>query len=85
MFIVVYNDDCGLCIPMQWDSDCAGAICICGSGKVVVFSERKAAQKAIDVSAKFAALCKAQGKPANEDFIGNCRKFVRVMACIPNR
>jgi hypothetical protein len=82
MFIVVYNDDDCLCLPMQWDSDCKGALCVCGTGDIVVFSDRKAARRAIDISSKFAALCKAQGKPANEDFLGDCRKHVRIMPCV---
>lgn len=83
MFIVVYNDDDCLCLPMGWDKDCDGALStIVGGGPVVLFSDRAAARKAIDVSAKYAALCKAQGKPASEHFLGECRKHVRIVPCV---
>ena len=81
--IVVWADDMGLCIPMGWDDDCEGAIC--GFQKdVALFSDRREARRAIDISTKFAALCKAQGKPANEDFLGECRRNVRVVPLRPN-
>lgn len=84
MFIVVYDDNDCLCLPMGWDDDCAGALCSPTGDRVALFASREAARKAIDISAKFAALCRAQGKPANDDFIGTARKNVRVLACHPN-
>lgn len=85
MFIVIYDDDDCLCIPQSWDKDCDGAIC---SGNlddaVAVFDSRASARKAIDISAKYAALCKSQGKPANEDFLGECRKKLRLIPLQPN-
>ena len=86
MFIVIYDDDDCLCIPQSWDSACVGAICSGNRGDTVaMFESRAAARRAIDISAKFAALCKSQGKPANEDFIGECRKNIRVVPLIPNK
>ena len=68
---------------MGWDDDCAGAIC--GVNKTVaMFDSRKAARTAINISTKFALLCKAQGKPVNLDFLGECRKNLRVVPCVPN-
>lgn len=85
MYIVVFNDGDSLLIPMGWDSDCDGALCCISAGPVVVFSDRAQARHAIDVSAKFAALCKAQGKPANDDFLGKFRKFVKIVPCVPEK
>jgi len=85
MFIVIYDDDDCLCIPQSWDADCAGAICSGSRDKeVAVFESRDAARKAIGISAKFAALCKSQGKPANEDFLGKFRKNLRIVQLVPN-
>lgn len=86
MYMIVWDDDQGLCVPMAFDGDCAGAVCAIGhKNKVAVFADRKSARKAIDISAKFAALCKAQGKPANDDFLGECRKNLRVVECETGR
>ena len=85
MYIIEYNDGDSLCIPMTWDDECAGAVCSgASSSPVAIFPDRAAARRAIDISAKFAALCKAQGKPANDDFFPPCRKNVRIRACKPN-
>jgi hypothetical protein len=86
LFIVVWDDEQGLCVPMVWDSECEGAICggIGAKDRVALFTDRKAARKAIDISAKWAALNKAQGKVANDDFLGDCRKCLRVVECKPN-
>lgn len=83
LFIVVWDDQQGVCAPLGWDEDCEGAIC-CDGDSVAIFASRKAARKAIDISAKFAALCKAQGRPANDDFIGEGKRNLRVIPCQPN-
>lgn len=85
MFIVVFdNGDC-LCIPMVEDKDCQGALS-CGSmdgkDKVALFLDRKQARKAIEISTKFALLCKSQGKPVNVDFIGYAKKCVKIIPCV---
>lgn len=82
-FIVVWDDQMGVCAPLGWYDDCEGALC-CASGSVAVFRSRAAAKKAIDISARFAALRKAQGKPTNEDFIGAARRNLRLLRLIPN-
>lgn len=83
MFTVIYDDyDC-LCVSMVWDQDCEGALCA-GVGaldKVALFKSRADARKAIDVSAKWAALNKAKGLPHNDDFLGEYRKNLRVVPC----
>lgn len=80
MYIVIYDDGNCLCIPQSWDKDCAGAICSGSYNEAVaVFVGRAEARKAINISAKFAALRKAQGQPANEDFLGECIKNLRVV------
>jgi hypothetical protein len=82
-FIVLWDDQQGVNCPMGWDADCAGAIC-CMNDSVAIFSDRKAARKAIAISTKYALLCRAQGKPVNLDFLGECRKNLRVVPCKPN-
>lgn len=82
-FIVVFDDENGLCVPFGWDYECKGAIC-CNSGKVSLFLDRKSARRAIDISAKFAALRKSQGIPENTDFSPACRKSIRIMECVPS-
>ena len=86
LFIVCWDDQQGLCVPMVWDADCQGAICggIGEKDKVAIFTSRQSARKAIDISTKWNALLKAQGKPRNEDFEGECRKNLRVVECLPN-
>lgn len=82
-FIVLWDDEMGVCCPMGWDEDCDGALC-CITESVALFDSRKAARKAIDISAKFAQLRRSQGKPVNLDFIGDARKKLRVVPCRPN-
>lgn len=86
LFMVCWDDQQGLCVPMVWDADCQGAICggIGEKDKVAIFTSRQSARKAIDISTKWNALLKAQGKPRNEDFEGECRKNLRVVECLPN-
>lgn len=84
MFIVVYDDRNGLCVPQVWDTDCEGAICTgrsAGTDTVALFDSRKAARAAIDISAKFAELCKSQGKPHNEDYLKPYRKNLHIQPC----
>lgn len=82
-YVVLWDDNMGVCCPMGWDADCAGAIC-CLDKSVASFASRKAARKAIDISTKYALLCRAQGKPVNLDFRGACRKNLRIVECVPN-
>jgi hypothetical protein len=77
-FIVLWSDE-NLIIPYGWNADCDGAIeSWDGSGPVAVFPDRKAAQKAIRISAALAKLNEAQGKPGNTDFTKD-REHVRVV------
>lgn len=82
-FIVLWDDEMGVCCPMGWDEDCDGALC-CITDSVAIFPDRKAARRAINISAKFAQLRRTQGKPVNLDFIGDARKKLRVVPCKPN-
>lgn len=77
-FLVVFDDQGSLCIPMGKDSECEGAICI-ASPKVALFNSRAAAKRAIKISRLFAELRKAQGMPANEDFL-NGYKNIRLIS-----
>ena len=79
-FIVLWDDNMGITCLMGWDEDCAGAICA-SDDSVAIFSDRKAARKAIDISTRYAQLCIAQGNIGNDDFIGSCRKCLLVVPC----
>jgi hypothetical protein len=81
LFMVIYDDDQGLTAPMGKDRECEGALCgICRGDKIALFTSRKAARTAIEISAKFAALKRAQGKPENTDFLEG-KAFLRVVEC----
>lgn len=84
-FIVIYDDEGGLCAPMAWDDACEGALTgQCGKAPVATFSTRVAARQAIKVSACYARLQEAQGKPFNTDFT-TYRKCLKVLPLAPAR
>lgn len=79
LFIVVYDDCIGLCMPMTWDTDCNGALeCSSQNQKPVAFQSSAEARKAIRISAKNYALRKEQGKITNDDFSPEFIKNVRI-------
>ena len=69
--MVVFDDGQCLYVPMGWDTDCDGALCCVGDA--VVFPDRTAARRAINISTAYAKLRKSQGLPWNEDFIETIR------------
>ena len=79
-YIVVFDDQNGLLIPMQFDPDCIGALTGFRRGDVALFDSRADARKAIRISAALAKLFRAQGKPANDDFLEDI-KHVRIVGC----
>lgn len=83
LYMVLYDDQQGLCVPTEWDVDCAGAICGRSgtSDLLALFTSRRAARTAIGISTKWNALLKAQGKPRNEDFEQPARNHLRVVPC----
>lgn len=78
-YIVVYDDDGGLCCPMGADEACAGAVCV--SKVVKIFPDRKSARKAIRISRAYAILNQEQGRPANTDFTDGI-KCIKVLPCV---
>jgi len=73
-FLVVYDDQCSLCLPMGKDVECDGAICVAGgSDAVTLFESAPAAKKAIKISRLFAQLREAQGETPNDDFLTGYR------------
>lgn len=83
MFIIVYDDDDCLCVPMKFDADGDGAVCCSNTDaedSVALFETKAAAQKAIRISVKFAQLCEAQGKSVNTEFTEG-KKNVRIVPC----
>lgn len=77
MFIVIYDDQMGMCFPYGWDDACEGAIATSSEG-VALFETRKQARDAINISTCFASLEKSQGKPFNDDFLDS-RKLIRIV------
>ena len=67
----------GLCCPFAFDDECDGAISM-NNGPVALFEDRKAAKQAIQISANYARLRKSQGLPANDDFVGPCKKCIKI-------
>lgn len=68
MFIVVWDDEQSLVVPMTWDEECDGAIHSDGNGIVALFESRIEARKAIKISTLNARLRIAQGSAADTDF-----------------
>lgn len=82
MYLVLYDDEMGICCPMAFDPECEGALATWSKGdEVALFESKKAALKAISISRKFAALRKAQGRVVNGDFTPECSEFIKVVAC----
>lgn len=77
MFVVIYDDQMGMCFPYGWDDSCEGAIAI-SSEDVALFETRKQARDSINISTCFARLGQSQGKPFNHDFIDS-RKLIRIV------
>lgn len=75
--IVVFDDDQGICFPFCFDDECEGAL-RGSNGTIALFDDRAKAMTAIKISVKYAELRKLQGKPFNEDFIGSCRKLIKI-------
>jgi hypothetical protein len=83
LFMVVFDDHEMLCTPMVWDSECEGVICpgISDKEKVAIFTSRKDARKAIDISTKWNVFLKAQGKIYNAHFENEFRKHLLIFPC----
>jgi hypothetical protein len=79
-YIVVFDDEGGLCTPFGPDPDCEGALQYSNDG-VALFPSHAAAKTAIKISVKYAELLMAQGKPANTDFVGDAKKFIKIRPC----
>jgi hypothetical protein len=78
-YIVVWNDDDnGISAHMGWDPECNGAIEYSGEA-VAMFPTRADARKSIRISAANARLLREQGKVANDDFLGDGLKKLKVM------
>lgn len=80
-YVVIWDDNICISVLMSWDDDCEGALC-CGSGPIAIFPTRKEARKAINISTLYAKLCRAQGKPANDDFLSG-HIFLRIVPTKP--
>lgn len=80
-YIVVWDDEQGLCCPMSWDPECDGAICGWRDEPVALFQSRQEARKAIRISAAHARLQVEQGKlkPDGSDFLGAAAKCIRIV------
>lgn len=77
-FIVVFDDEQGLCRPMGWDPECEGALEGCDS-EVAFFPDKAAAKTAVMISRRFALLRKAQGKVTNDDWLPVCASCIKIV------
>lgn len=80
-FIVVWDDEMGLCVPMGSDADCEGAICGMTDRGVAMFASRADARHAIRISTAWAKLQQAIGQPYNADFIEG-RRHLRIVPLV---
>ena len=81
-FVVVF-EDAGLFYPLGWDSDCEGALCQ-SLHQVAEFFSKSDARRAIDVTVKFSALRRAQGR-VSHDFHRVPRSCLRVLPLVPKK
>jgi hypothetical protein len=87
MFMIFFDDREMDYAPMVWDSECDGAICpgISERENVAIFASKKDARRCVELSRKWNALLKAQGKSYYEHFEGKfereCRKNLRILPC----
>ncbi len=79
-YFVVYDNGEAVKNPYGWDTDCAGAVA--WGESVVLFPDRQAARKAIEISVAKARLDQAQGRPANGDFLPPYRKCVKIVPVV---
>ena len=81
-YLVVYNENDCICLPMKRDEDCDGALCVGDdSDEIAAFATHAEAKKAIEISKRFYSLRRAQGKPANDDFDKKNLGKVKIMCC----
>lgn len=79
-YIVMWSDfDGGFVQPYMWDEECPDVLTLAGEDDDVAFFESKEdARKAINVSVAFAKFQRARGKPANDDFVGDNLKKIKL-------
>jgi hypothetical protein len=82
-YIVVFDNEDGLCIPFSWDEECDGAIECGGDAEpVALFETRQEARKAIAISKANAVLLRTQDKVFNSDFTDSlkCLRILKLKA-----
>lgn len=79
-YVIVFDNDQELCVPMGMSSDCEGAVEAASIGRVAIFPSRSAARRAITISTLHNRLLKAQGKMYNSDFI-EARNCLKIRPC----
>lgn len=79
-FIVLYDDDQGLCVPFGRDPSCFGAIQVIGESEpVVVFPDKATAQNAVRISRAWSRVLELQGAPRNTEFEPPSSKHIRIV------
>lgn len=82
MFIVIFDDDQGLCVPYALDQDNEGALHAISRGDAVaIFKSMDDAKRAIRISRKLAELDQARGHPGNDDFLLPGVLCVKIRKC----
>lgn len=84
LYIVLWDDNHGLCAPMAHSAECEGALeYFRGDQPVALFANRKSARAAISISTAYAKLCRVQGKSANTDFESPGNRNLRIVEAKP--
>ena len=79
-FIVVFDDDQGMCCPMAWSEDSGKQDTLEGSAlSAAVFPSRAEARKAINITAAQAKVDKLRGNAANTDFLPPAVSCVKII------
>lgn len=79
-YIVVFDDDMGLCVPMTWRKSHPGALRPPGKAEpIAVFHDRKDAQRAIRMSRHLAQMESEQGVICDDDFMPRNRQQIKVI------
>lgn len=79
-YMIHYCDHDGLDVVYTFDTNVPGGVC--GRSEhdpVALFTDRKAAQRAIRISELAARLAAERGEIANADFLDQCRKNIRIV------
>lgn len=79
MFIVMFDDQCGLEYAFSHSDECEGALLWSTKNEIAGFKTRTDAQRAIRISQRWAALQESQGFMVDKAFLPCNRKFLKIV------